>query len=438
MSALAKYILCEGGEVFGYDAQLSARTEELARAGVEIYTSAAISETEKAVINSAENIVCTSAIARGNSRFDECFAQGKKIVFRGEFLGEVAKDFSSVVAVAGSHGKTTCTSMCAHVFSAAGKKFAVHAGGDDNTFGNFYKTGEEYFITEACEYKKNLLYLHPDVAVLLNIDRDHMECYRDENELIGTFETFCSSGRTALVCADDEKIKKNFPAYPSFGIENKRADFTAENIGSIGEKYSFDFCENGKNLCRVQLNVAGRCHIYNALAAGGAARLCGISAEYVAAGLNAFSGVKRRFEKIGENHGAQWYCDYAHHPREIAATLKTAAALTAGRLYVIFQPHTYSRTKTLMADFSEALSVADDLFIFKEYAAREPYDESGNAKRLAVNTPGARYGETKEELAKWAGAGGCRDTVLFLGAGDIYGTAKEILAQIRNSRVSKR
>lgn len=105
MSALAKYILCEGGEVFGYDAQLSARTEELARAGVEIYTSAAISETEKAVINSAENIVCTSAIARGNSRFDECFAQGKKIVFRGEFLGEVAKDFSSVVAVAGSHGK---------------------------------------------------------------------------------------------------------------------------------------------------------------------------------------------------------------------------------------------------------------------------------------------------------------------------------------------
>ena len=340
MSALAKYILCEGGEVFGYDAQLSARTEELARAGVEIYTSAAISETEKAVINSAENIVCTSAIARGNSRFDECFAQGKKIVFRGEFLGEVAKDFSSVVAVAGSHGKTTCTSMCAHVFSAAGKKFAVHAGGDDNTFGNFYKTGEEYFITEACEYKKNLLYLHPDVAVLLNIDRDHMECYRDENELIGTFETFCSSGRTALVCADDEKIKKNFPSYPSFGIENKRADFTAENIGTIGEKYSFDFCENGKNLCRVRLNVAGRCHIYNALAAGGAARLCGISAEYVAAGLNAFSGVKRRFEKIGEYHGAQWYCDYAHHPREIAATLKTAAALTAGRLYVIFQPHT--------------------------------------------------------------------------------------------------
>ena len=210
MSALAKYILCEGGEVFGYDAQLSARTEELARAGVEIYTSAAISETEKAVINSAENIVCTSAISRGNSRFDECFAQGKKIVFRGEFLGEVAKDFSSVVAVAGSQGKTTCTSMCAHVFSAAGKKFAVHAGGDDNTFGNFYKTGEEYFITEACEYKKNLLYLQPDVAVLLNIDRDHMECYRDENELIGTFETFCSSGRTALVCADDEKIKENF------------------------------------------------------------------------------------------------------------------------------------------------------------------------------------------------------------------------------------
>ena len=435
MSALGKYVLDRGGELYGYDAVPSERTAELEKAGVKIYSSATIGEEEKAVINSAGKIVCTSAISKGNARFEECMAQGKSVTYRGEFLGEIASAFPCVVSVAGSHGKTTCTSMCAHIFLSAKKRFTAHIGGDDILLKNYYRSGDDYFLTEACEYKKNLLYLRPRIAVLLNIDRDHMECYRSEEDLTQTFLNYCSKGNAALVCADDKKIASARLTYPSFGIENKNAYFTAKAIVNERERYSFDFCEGGKAICRIQLKTAGRCHILNALAAGGAARLCGISAGHIEAGINSFEGVKRRFEKIGEVGGAAWYCDYAHHPREISATLKTAIALTPGRLYVIFQPHTYSRTKTLMEDFATALSASENTAIFKEYAAREQYDEAGSAKRLAENTRKAEYCETDEELAGYAARGGAGDTVLFLGAGDVYEKAKAIFRKQIQKRV---
>lgn len=425
MSALAKYVTASGGEVQGYDAARSSRTDELENKGVTVYYSNVISEEEKAAINRADEIVCTSAISEGNARFDECAAQGKRITSRGEFLAEAAAEFENVIAVAGSHGKTTCTCMCAHIFYAANEPFALHVGGDDLHFGNYFETGKRYFVTEACEYKKNLLKLSPSLSVLLNADRDHMECYGGEEELIGAFRSFCGAGRRALVCADDEKISAGRFAYPSFGIENQRADYTAKALVSDGEKYAFDFCEAGKAVCRVTLRAAGRVNVYNALAAGAAARTFGLSAESVAAGLNAFCGVKRRFERIGENNGAAYICDYAHHPREIVAALQTAKKLTENKLFVIFQPHTYSRTETLFNEFVHALSAAEELLIYKEYAARETYNEQGCAKRLAQNVARAAYAQTQEQLKNWindrAGEG---DTVLFLGAGDIYERAK--------------
>ena len=271
MSALGKYVLECGGELYGYDAVRSEKTAELEKAGAKIYSSVAVKEEEKALINSSEIIVCTSAISKENARFEECVAQGKNVTYRGEFLGEIARTFPRVVSVAGSHGKTTCTSMCAHIFFSAGKGFTAHIGGDDVSFGNYYRSGDDYFLTEACEYKKNLLYVRPSVAVLLNIDRDHLECYRGEEELTQTFLKYCSAGKTALICADDPKIAAAHLAYPTFGINSENACFTAKSIINDRERYSFDFCEHGKTICRVKLKAAGRCHILNALAAGGAA-----------------------------------------------------------------------------------------------------------------------------------------------------------------------
>ncbi|MDD6995992.1 MAG: Mur ligase family protein [Candidatus Borkfalkiaceae bacterium] len=435
MSALAKYVLSAGGEVVGYDASRSSRTDELQSKGVKIYFSQEVTDEEKAAINSADEIVCTSAITAGNLRYDECLAQGKKIVPRGEFLAKTSGAFRDTIAVAGSHGKTTCTCMCAHIFYAANEPFAMHAGGEDLLFSNYFETGKKFFITEACEYKKNLLKLSPSLSVLLNADRDHMECYGGEEELIGAFSRYCNAGKRALVCADDEKITPQRFPYPSFGIENKNAYYKANSLESDGERYSFDFCENNRPLCRVKLRVAGRVNVYNALAAGAAARTFGLSAESVAAGLNAFSGVKRRFEKVGEKNGAAYICDYAHHPREIAAALNTAEKLTKNRLYVIFQPHTYSRTETLFSEFVRSLSLARNLLIFKEYAARERYNEHGSAKRLAQCVGGAAYAQTQEEIEQWiAGRARAGDTVLFLGAGDIYERAKSMVAEAHNGR----
>lgn len=430
MSALAKYVLFSGGEVAGYDAARSARTEELQKKGVKIYFSGDISEGEKAVINRADKIICTSAVSRGNPRYEECLAQGKNIVSRGEFLAEIANAFQHTIAVAGSHGKTTCTCMCAHIFYAANEPFALHAGGEDLFFGNFYDCGKKYFITEACEYKKNILKLSPSLSLLLNADRDHMECYGSEEELIGAFGGYCRAGRRALVCADDEKLSADLFPYPSFGIENQRAYFTAKSLESDGERYSFDFCEDNRKLCRVTLRVYGRVNVYNALAAGAAARTFGIDAKSVAEGLNGFTGVKRRFERIGEKGGATYICDYAHHPREITAALQTAKKLTENKLFVVFQPHTYSRTETLFSEFVNSLSQAGELLVFKEYAAREKYNEYGSAKRLAQNVANAAYAQTDEEITRWIGErAGKNDTVLFLGAGDIYERAKTIVKE---------
>lgn len=430
MSALAKYVISCGGEVAGYDAARSARTDELQKKGVNIYFSSEISEEEKGIINRADKIVCTSAISAGNVRYDECLAQGKQITSRGEFLGETASAFHHTIAVAGSHGKTTCTCMCAHIFYAANEPFAMHAGGDDLYFGNFYESGRKYFITEACEYKKNLLKLSPSLSLLLNADRDHMECYGGEEELIGAFSRYCNAGKRALVCADDEKINADRFSYPSFGIENQRANYTAKRLESDGERYSFDFCEENRPLCRVTLRVFGRVNVYNALAAGAAARTFGIDAKSIAAGLNDFSGVKRRFETIGRRNGAAYICDYAHHPREIAAALQTSKKITKNRLFVVFQPHTYSRTETLFSEFVRSLSQAGDLLIFKEYAARESYNKNGSAKRLAQNVTGAAYAQTDEEIKRWIGErAGKNDTVLFLGAGDIYDRAKKMVKE---------
>ena len=435
MSALAKYLISEGHTVFGYDAVSSRRTEELESMGVKIYFSQMPDEEEKAAINGADEIVYTSAISAGNARFDECAAQGKKMTSRGEFLGRIARDFSEVIAIGGSHGKTTCTAMCAHIFRAANEAFTAHIGGDDSEFENFCSFGKKYLITEACEYKKNLLKLRPTLSVLLNIDRDHLECYGGIEGLTAAFVQYCKTGtRGAIVCADDEKTRlaRLTLPYPSFGIENAGAYYSAKNLNAKDEKYSFDFYEGGKKLCRVSLNVEGKCHVYNALAAGAAARFFGLSAEAVKNGLFSFRGVKRRFERLGMRGGAVWYADYAHHPREIASTLFTARAMAKSqgkRLLTIFQPHTYSRTKNLFSEFVSVLSSIKDLLIFKTYAARETYSEEGSAKTLCDAIGNAAYAETDEALKDWIDAHAeDGDFVLFLGAGDIYDRAERILS----------
>ena len=427
MSALARFLFSCGYEVSGSDAARSEQTETLSVQGIKVYLGIDPSRTE---LLSADAVVYTDAIPLQHAELQEALLCKKKVYARADFLRIVCKEFQNVIAVAGSHGKTTCTSMCAHILRGVGVPFTAHIGGEDAVFGNFYSDGGEYFVTEACEYKKNLLKLPADRAILLNIDKDHMECYKDERDLLDCFRAYCHSAQTAFVCADDERCL-SLGDFPSFGIKNSSADYRATQLRANGEKYSFTVEEYGKVLCRIKLNAIGRCNVYNALAAFAAIRSFGFDEKAIVAGLETFSAVKRRFEKIGSYHGASFICDYAHHPREIAATVKTAQGLCRGKLYVVFQPHTYSRTKLLFSEFVSVLQPIKNLMIYKTYAAREEYDGTGSAATLSRALANSLYAENVYVLKMWLKKTLKEgDVALFLGAGDIYYAAQYLLKEL--------
>lgn len=426
MSALAKLLCVNGYDVSGSDAAKSEETESLSRYGIKTYIGV---DGQRAALINADIVVYTDAIASDNAELVSAKLLQKRILSRADLLQAVCQSFQNVVAVGGSHGKTTCTSICAHVLKATGVPFTAHIGGIDSEFGNFYSSGNDFFVTEACEYKRNILKIQPTAAVLLNIDRDHMECYNSEKDLKACFYSFCASAKTAFVCADDTACQ-SLGDFSTFGIRNPLADYRAVDLRANVEKYAFTVEEYGKPLCRVRLNAIGRCNVYNALAAFAVMRSFGFNEKQIATGISSFTAVKRRFEKIGTFRGATVICDYAHHPREIAATVATAKGVCKGNLYVIFQPHTYSRTRLLMHEFVQALRPINNLMIYKTYPAREKFDEEGSAQRLAQHVGDCLYSENTYALKTWLKKTVKEgDTVLFLGAGDIYFVAQYLIKE---------
>lgn len=427
MSALAQCLYSFGYEVSGSDGVRSEQTEKLLANGIKVYVGV---EENRLELLHADAVVFTDAIPLQHAEFQRAIALKKRLYSRADFLALLCKEFSNVIAVAGSHGKTTCTSMIAHVLKGLSLPFTAHIGGEDASFGNFYTEGKEYFVTEACEYKKNLLKIPCNRAILLNIDKDHMECYDGESDLMDCFRRYCMQAETAFVCADDERCEA-LGDFPSFGIQNAAADYRATNLRAHGEMYAFTVEEYGKALCRVKLGAIGRCNVYNALAAIAVMRSFGFNEKEIVGGLETFTAVKRRFEKIGTYRGASFICDYAHHPREIYSTVRTAQCVCRGELYVVFQPHTYSRTKLLMSDFLSVLRPIKNLMVYKTYPAREEYDDEGSAATLS-RAVGCLYAENVYVLKMWLKKTVKEgDVVLFLGAGDIYYAAQYLLKELR-------
>ncbi len=427
MSALAKFLKKCGYDVSGSDAYRGEQTETLIESGVKIY----IGEDEnREALRLADAVVYTDAIPNAHKELQAAIALQKRLLPRAQLLDIVCRQHEKVLSIAGSHGKTTCTSICAHAFLAANTPFTAHIGGEDALLGNFYSSGRQYLVTEACEYKKNLLNIRADVAVLLNIDKDHMECYADEEDLRNSFLQYCNNAKTAFVCADDARCV-GLGDFQTFGVDSVSADYRAVKLRAQAERYSFTVQEYGKELCRIRLNAIGKCNVYNALAAFAAMRSFGFLEEELTKGIENFTAVKRRFEKIGAYKGATFICDYAHHPREILSSVKTAKGICRGKLYVVFQPHTYSRTKLLLNEFIDVLRSIDDLMIYKTYPARENYDADGSGKRLAECVGNCLYAENVYALKTWLKTTlKDGDTVLFLGAGDIYYAAQYLLKDL--------
>lgn len=421
MSGLAKYLLTLGKYVGGSDVSKNEYTDELIKNGVKI-DFGNFSDN----IENYEFVIYTDAIHEEDFRLRKARSLSKPTVSRGEFLQAISQNFKSVIAVSGCHGKTTCCAMLTHIFVAAGKKFTSHIGGKDLVFSNFYCNGNNFFITEACEYKKNFLHLKPDIAVILNSDADHIECYGSEEALKSAYIEFSESAKETIL------LYKDLPQISglSFGFD-KLSDYFASKIRDDGGLCTFALNEKGQELGDITLNVYGKHNILNALAATAVARCFGISFEQIREGLNGFIGVERRFEKLAEIQGALYYADYAHHPNELRAALKTVRKIASGRLFIIFQPHTYSRTKLLFSDFINVLSPLSNLLIYKTFAAREYYDDAGSALTLSQSLKRASYGDCPEDIKNFISKAVAGDIVLFLGAGDIYFIAKEICSQLK-------
>lgn len=415
MSALASILFRNGKVVAGYDKVYSESVELLRQMGVSVFFDLNVD------MEDYDCIVITDAISPTNKILKSARKQNKLVLTRGQLLAEISSEFSKVIAVGGCHGKTTTTAMLAHVFNGANKKFCVHVGGFDYDFNNAFQNGNEYFITEACEYKSNFLLLKPTVALVLSTDADHLDCYGSVEKLHAAYEEFSENAKVSIGLYGDD-----INCSITFGLDD-RADYYAKKVRQQGGVYSFIAYERGKELGGVKLSVVGKHNVLNALGAIAVAKTCGIAFGDIVKGLYAFRGVKRRFEVLGKLGKVTCVADYAHHPNEIKAVLKTARLVTQGNLYVVFQPHTYSRTKTFFKQFVNVLSGVKRLTIYKTYAAREYYDDAGSALTLSRAIKRSKYADCPNDIVELAN--GCRegDTLLILGAGDLYDVVKSLI-----------
>lgn len=448
MSALAEYAALSGAAVSGSDRTQSETLDRLARAGIKVY--AGVNED---IIGEADLVVRSSAVPLSNPEITRAETLGIPVVERHEFLACVAEDFERVVAVAGTHGKTTVTAMIAHILKSAGVPFVAHIGGEPVGMGNLTVFGGDgrlprgIFLTEACEYRRHLLALSPDVAVVTNMECDHPDCYPDIREVYSVFakfvekcphtvietkNAFICTGAHTNICADVHNAKREYSggdtvardAESFVGAGHDVCTYGVSRILECSTRQTAVVCKDGRE-CVLSLRAAGSHLLADALFAVAAVGELGVDFCVACNALGDFKGVKRRFEKVGEAEGAQVVFDYAHHPTEIACTLEAARAY--GRPLVVFQPHTFTRTARYLEDFAAVLGKEERVILMPTYAAREMPEEGADSAVLAreikdkypfcgVYLP-KNADETLDYVKLFAGE---FDIVLFLGAGDIY------------------
>jgi len=351
---------------------------------------------------------------------------------RGEFLGVVCSIFNEVVAVAGSHGKTTTTAMIAHILIPT-RQATLHLGGEDLTYGNFVYNGKDVFITEACEYRRNIEHIIPDTGIVTNVELDHTDCFKNLDDMKRTFTCFISKAKRNLILWEDVEIDVN----------NKQANLVKVGFGAFADIKAFKIKEtktgyvfhlrNRENyIGRFILNVCGDYNLKNVLCAVATCLQMGVSYQDTYKGLKTFTGVKRRNEFIGSVRNVPIISDYAHHPTQVLSSIKNIKAKYK-KVLCIFQPHTYSRTKGLMKEFSSCFSGVNELVIFKTYPAREKKDNLGSEKALYKKVRGVKVNHLAlsnkilfeildSDIEKFK-------AVLVLGAGDIHEIAKKYVKQ---------
>ncbi|MBR3602917.1 MAG: UDP-N-acetylmuramate--L-alanine ligase [Lachnospiraceae bacterium] len=375
MSGLAEVLLSEGFQISGSDMKESPLTDKLSSLGASIYYGQTVSHIDESV----DLVVFTAAIHEDNPEYIAMKELGIPSLTRAELLGQLMRNYKIPIAVSGTHGKTTTTSMVAEVLLASDTDPTLSIGGILKSIEGNIRIGKSpYFVTEACEYTNSFLSFFPKIGIILNVEEDHMDFFKDIHEIVDSFHKFAAllPEDGSLIINDEIEHKETIMGNLNCGII--RYGFTPD-CDYYASDISYDELGHGiytlirKNLppCKVELGVPGRHNISNSLATFALSDLLQLPEENTLRALKAFSGTDRRFEYKGQLGGITIIDDYAHHPTEITATLTAAANFPHKRLWCIFQPHTYTRTKAFLKEFAQSLLAADKIILAPIYAARE-------------------------------------------------------------------
>ena len=424
MSSLAEVLQGMGIAVSGSDMNQNKNVQSLMEKGIPV----TIGHKAETITKEIEFVVRTAAVHDDNPEISRAHGLGIPVFERTQAWGAISKDYSNALCISGTHGKTTTTSMCTHIMMAADKDPTVMIGGTLPLLNAGHRVGHgNTIIMEACEYYNSFLSLHPTVAVILNVEADHLDFFKDLQDVENSFREFAlRTPEDGYVVAnrDDANTMATIRGIPrkvmTFGL-SKEADVYAENIEFLGANSHFDVMFKGKLFTDVTLHVPGLHNVKNALAATAAAICLGVRPNAVKYGLAGFNGAGRRFEFKGKFNGADVYDDYAHHPGELKALLDTVEELNYKRCILVFQPHTYTRTAALFEDFVTQLKRPDVLLLAEIFAAREKNTIGISSAALAERVEGAEFfptfPELEEELMRKAQPG---DIILTVGAGDVY------------------
>lgn len=409
MSGIAHLLHDCGFNITGSDRDSNPHTRALEKIGIKVLYG------QKAEnITNPDIVVYTDAIQEKNPELVYAKSLGVPVVTRGVFLGALMRNYKHSIAISGSHGKSTVTSMITSIIAKTKYQPSILLGGDlDVIEGNVLIGGKDYLVTEACEYKANILNYYPSTVIILNISADHLDFYKNLDHIVTTFIGYMKNldkDSNAIINIDDpnclpllDHIAGNIH---TFGIENDKASYNIKNIvfDNIGRP-SFDLCHKGEVVIRIDLPVIGRFNLYNAAAAAIAMLVTGVDKKLIVERLKDYKALHRRMEIVGEYKGATIMTDYGHHPKEIKSTLDALAEHKKKRLISVFQPHTYSRTKILLKEFSEAFDSADEVIVTEIYAAREDFDPSIHSedlvKLLVERGIKAKYIQTFEDASEY-------------------------------------
>lgn len=438
MSAIADILLSKGYKVSGSDSKENCILDKLKSLGAEIH----IGHRASNVADDTELVVYTAAISEDNEELLKAGELNIPVFSRAVFLGELMKDYKSSLCVSGTHGKTTTTSLISKIFVDAGTDPTINVGGyvpflDGNL--RIGKTGP--FITEACEYTNSFLSFFPTHAVILNVKADHLDFFKDLDDIRKSFRAFAEllpddgvlviNGEIDDVSYFTNDLKATVI---TFGL-NGNYDYTAQNIRYDDLAMpTFDICTKDGNSYEVKLPLPGEHNIYNALAAVACSVSYGLDIKDAISSIEGFSGVQRRFEIKGKLGGATVIDDYAHHPDEISATLEAAHNFPHKKLWCVFQPHTYTRTEALLDDFAKSLSAADAVVLADIYAAREKNltgisskDLMKKLEELGIET---YYFPTFDEIENFLLENLVNgDVLITMGAGDVVNIGDNLLGR---------